>query len=250
MNAKPQTDAINSIKWKILTPDNIILENKKKYRPKILVKFPTRGRSEQFFETLFAMYALSNDVTNLRFIITCDKDDVDTNNKHFKGKIEQFANLKMVFGNSKTKIEACNADITGDFDIIILASDDMIPVVRGWDDIIRDEMLKYYPDFDGSLWFNDGYQKRINTLSILGKAYYNRFGYIYHPSYKSFFCDDEQTEVGRLLNKIKYNSKIIFRHQHPFWTGAANDKTYLKNANYFEADKKNFEERKKINFNL
>ena len=60
-----------------------------------------------------------------------------------------------------------------------------------------------YPDTDGVLWFNDGFQgNRLNTLCILGKKYYERFNYIYHPDYISLYCDEEQTNVARNMNKM------------------------------------------------
>ena len=246
LNCKPQTSAVNAVNWKVFTPSDVVLTKNVHNRPKILVKYPTRGRSAQFFETLVKMISLAADPSNLRFIITCDKDDKQMNNKEVLEKLQQFSNLEVFFGNNKTKIEACNADISGDFDIIMLASDDMKPVLNGWDDTIRDQMLKNYPSFDGYLWFYDGYQAKICTLPILGKKEYDRLGYIYYPGYKSFFCDDEQTLVAKKLNKIKYIDTILFRHNHPIWTGAKRDKTYQKNAIHFETDKKQFTQRRSL----
>ena len=75
--------------------------------------------------------------------------------------------------------------------IVLLASDDMIPMEKGFDNIIIDKMKNYYPDTDGVLWFNDGYQgDKLNTLCILGKKYYDRFGYIYNPEYISVLSDN------------------------------------------------------------
>ena len=58
----------------------------------------------------------------------------------------------------------------------------MVPLVNGYDTVIKEKMTLHYADTDGVLWFNDGHQeKKLNTLCILGKKYYDRFGYIYHP---------------------------------------------------------------------
>ena len=67
----------------------------------------------------------------------------------------------------------------------------MIPEIKGFDSIIRNEMQKLFPDTDGILWFFDGWRKDLNTLCILGRKYYDRFGYIYHPDYNSFWSDAE-----------------------------------------------------------
>jgi hypothetical protein len=117
----------------------------------------------------------------------------------------------------------------GDFDIVLLASDDMIPQVQGYDSIIRINMKKYYPNTDGILWFFDGYRRDLNTLCILGKKYYDRFNYIYNPEYKSFWCDNEFMLVGNKLGKQKFIDLCIIKNIHPDITGQAYDETYHKN---------------------
>ena len=89
------------------------------------------------------------------------------------------------------------------------------------EEIIKD-MINFFPDTDGVLWYNDGYQgDKLNTLCILGKSYYNRFGYIYHPSYITLYCDNEFTKVSQKLKKCKYINKTIIRHKH--WSHKDND---------------------------
>ena len=39
------------------------------------------------------------------------------------------------------------------WDILLLASDDMIPVCDGYDQIIRDDMFTYHRNGDGVLWY-------------------------------------------------------------------------------------------------
>ena len=168
---------------------------------KILVKFPTRGRPEQFIATLdkYIEYATGE----LEFVITCDTNDATMNNPEMIAKLNSYANLTYTFGESKNKIHAVNKDMENrEFDILLLASDDMVPQIKGYDNIIRDNMMFNYVDTDGVLWFNDGYQgKKLNTLCILGKKYYDRFNYIYNPEYKSVWSDNEFMTIGNLLNK-------------------------------------------------
>lgn len=182
---------------------------------KILFKYPSRGRPLKFFRALEVYYSLMEG-NNFEFVVSVDEDDPLMNNKNVISLMENFPNLTYKFGNSKTKIEAINADLEEKiFDIIVLVSDDMIPEVKGYDDIIREKMKEFFPDTDGVLWFYDGWRKDLNTLCILGKRYYDRFGYIYHPSYKSFWCDTEFTEVANALKKQKYIEDLIIRHLHP-----------------------------------
>jgi hypothetical protein len=199
---------------------------------KILVKFPTRDRKDKFFDVLQKYYDFALDKKNMKFLITLDEDDISMNCDEVKERLKGFDNLEYVFGVSKSKIDAVNRDITdGDWDIILLASDDMIPNQLGYDDIIRIGMKEYFPDTDGVLWFNDGFQaNKLNTLCILGKKYYKRFGYIYYPEYKSTWCDNEFMDVANILKKQKYFDTIIIKHEHPDWGFGNRD--IIHNLNY------------------
>ena len=150
---------------------------------KLLIKFPTRGRKDKFFTTL-NKYVENITEKKTSFLVSLDSDDNSMNNPEVLDKLSKYQNLKFTLGDSKSKIDAVNRDINpnDNWDIILLASDDMIPQVKGFDKLIVDLMVKNYPDTDGILFFNDGFKKNeLNTLCILGKKYYNRFGYIYYP---------------------------------------------------------------------
>jgi hypothetical protein len=220
--------------------------------PVLLVKFPTRNRPEKFFNTLDQYYKLLSGKNNVQFLITCDNDDLTMNNDDVKKRLLSYKNLTIKYGDHKSKIEAVNADLNSkDFQIILLASDDMTPVVEGYDDIIINKMTSTFPDFDGIVWFNDGVQgNRLNTLCILGFKYYNRFGYIYNPEYKSLWCDAEFTQVGNMLGKQKYFDQVIIRHDHHSVTGIGNDELYNSNERYESADRAIFNKRQSNNFSL
>ena len=231
--------------------DDIKITNKFIYEePTLLVKLPTRSRPEKFFNTLDQYYKLLSGKRNVNFLITCDNDDITMNNDEVKARLSLYKNLTIKYGNHKSKIEAINADLNSDeFQIVLLASDDMIPVSNGYDDIIIDKMTNTFPDFDGIVWFDDGVQgNRLNTLCILGFTYYNRFGYIYNPEYKSLWCDTEFTMVGNMLNKQKYFDQVIIKHDHHSVTGTGNDELYNINERYESADRTIFNLRQSKNF--
>ena len=136
-----------------------------------------------------------------------------------------------------------------DFDIVLLASDDMVPMVKGYDTIIKNRMKETYPDTDGVLWFNDGYKgKELNTLCILGKKYYDRFGYIYHPSYNSVWCDNEFMDVANILGRQTYFNEVIIRHQHPDWGFGSRDTIHVTNMKNESSDNLTYNKRKLNNF--
>jgi GR25 family glycosyltransferase involved in LPS biosynthesis len=141
-------------------------------------------------------------------------------------------------------------DVFNDWDIVLLASDDMIPQIEGYDDIIREEMKNNHKSTDGVLWFHDGYRTDLNTLCILGKKYYDRFGYIYNPEYSSLWCDNEFTEVANNLGKQVYINNCIIRHEHLIWIGGQNDHLATRNEKFYGEDFKIYEKRKSDNFGL
>jgi len=218
---------------------------------KILIKFPTRGRQEKFFKVLDMYYSFANNLDLIEFQISIDSDDHSMNNDEVIHKFSTYKNLKYSIGESVNKIHAVNRDIVvGDWDIILLASDDMIPKIKGYDDIIRTKMKDIYPDTDGILWFHDGNRKDLNTLCILGREYYKRFNYIYHPDYKSLRADNELMVGGNILKKQTFIDQVIIHHEHPDWGYGGGDQIHKLNVNNNNHDMGVFMRRQKNNFDL
>jgi hypothetical protein len=220
---------------------------------KLLIKFPTRNRKNKFFKVLRQYQNLCEDLENTYFLITLDNDDESMNPSDVEDIFNTFKNIKVVYGTSDSKIHAVNRDIEliNDWDIVLLASDDMTPKVKGYDNIIRNKMKEFYSDTDGILWFNDGHMgNKLNTLCILGKKYYDRFGYIYHPEYKSVWSDNEFMLVGNLLGKQTYFEQVIIEHEHPDWGYGSRDEIHQINSKNENQDKLLFTKRKDNNFYL
>lgn len=218
---------------------------------KLIIKFPTRNRPDKFFNVLDMYYDFLMD-KSVEFIVTCDLDDSTMNNDFIKEKFKAYPTVKVFYGNNKSKIEAVNANLDNvSFDIVLLASDDMIPIRKGFDSIIKNRMIEYYPDSDGVLWFNDGFQgNKLNTLCILGKKYYDRFGYIYNHEYISVWSDNEFMLVANILGKQTYFNETIIRHQHPDWGYDNRDVIHTLNSTHEYHDRDIFNKRKKTNFGL
>ena len=223
---------------------------------RILLKCPTRSRPEKLIETLRSYVYLAHKRDEIGVAISCDDDDTSMTRPSIQGDIHKllspFAWHQIFYGSNKSKIEACNAnmqEITWEWDIVVLVSDDMIPRIEGWDDIIRSHMKVYFPDTMGILWFNDGFQgDKLNTLCIYGRKMYEYLGHIYQPEYKSLFCDTELTDRCRddLAPYCKYISYCIIRHEHP-GTGFKEkmDPLYAKNQTFWNEDMHTYIRRKK-----
>ena len=220
---------------------------------KLLIKFPTRNRKSKFFTVLEQYQTLCEDIENTFFLITLDNDDEEMNSPEVVNIFSTFKNIKYVYGDSTSKIHAINRDLEteNEWDIVLLASDDMTPKVKGYDNIIRNKMEEHYPDTDGILWFNDGHQgTTLNTLSILGKKYYERFNYIYYPEYKSMWSDNEFMSVGNILEKQTYFDEVIIEHEHPDWGFGGKDSIHIKNVENETHDKNLFLNRQSHKFYL
>jgi len=194
------------------------------------------------------------DQENFTFLVSIDQDDQILNTPEVLSKLQKYLRLKVVVGESKGKIFACNRDINEHkehWDIVVLVSDDMMPKVKGYDMYIRKGYKKHFPDFDGVLHFNDGHQgEKLNTLCVLGRPYYERFGYIYNPEYISLYSDNEFMDVSRILGKAKYISTVIIEHQHWAWGYDKMDELYRKNEGPIQVDRNTYLRRKEIGFEL
>lgn len=200
---------------------------------RLVIKFPTRNRREKFKDVLVQYLSFLSGRHDVRVIITMDSDDPTMNNDAMREWLDALpynAEIQWFYGNSKTKIEAVNADMKGvDGDVLLVASDDMVPVQANYDEIIFSLFEKWFPDFDGAVKFWDGYRPKedpLMTLAVMGFPLYRRFGYIYHPAYKSLYADDEQTRVCIALGKLVSCDLCIIQHQ---WVGGAWDELCARN---------------------
>lgn len=115
--------------------------------------------------------------------------------------------------------------------MLMLASDDMIPVQMGYDEVIAQVYKQEFPDYDGAIKFWDGLRPKedpLMTLTVMGFPLYKQFGYIYNPEYKSLYCDNEQTQVCAALGKLRRCDICIVQHQ---WTGKPWDALHARNEN-------------------
>lgn len=201
--------------------------------PKILFKLATRERPDVVLDLLKNYYEKISHSLPFLFLISCDNNDKTMNNENMKKKLSLFKNIKVIFGESKNKIHACNRDVNNfinEFDIVVLLSDDMVPIAKNFDIKIANAMMQSFPDLDGVVNFNDGsFGDALCSLPIIGSKFYQRFNYIYYPEYVSVCCDLELNLVSKLLNKYKYFNDVIIEHRHPAFGKKQYDNLYKKN---------------------
>lgn len=208
----------------------------------ILVKLPSRERPDRLRKSIAAMKERQKDFCAYLFAIDEDDDTVDPVFLALHGTTAR--------GSRVTKVEAINRGVAtyGQWNILVLASDDMVCQVQDWDEIIRQDMASNFPDTDGCLWYFDGHQKNLCTMAIMGRKAFDRLGYIYHPSYESLWCDKEYTEYWQSQGKLVKSERVLFTHPHPAWGTAKMDKLYAHNNMADRKDMLNYERRKAEGF--
>lgn len=183
------------------------------------------------------------------YVMSLDSDDP----KIFGYSIKmQCLNYTTLINKNKSAIEAINVAAAfyakhrgkpGDFMIVI--SDDF-DCPEDWGASLKKSIGN---ETDRVYKTNDGIQDWIITMPIMGWDYYNRFGYIYHPSYKHMFCDTELTCVAEMTVGWSQliGTPVTFKH---LCESIPKDYLNKRNDATFEEGKRNFIERKKRNFDL
>lgn len=163
----------------------------------------------------------------------------------------QIEDVMFNIGTSRNKVHAINRGLPSDgWDILVNVSDDIVFTDPAFADIIRaycepDDFLLFPEPFaDGQVI--KGKNERIAIMSVIGNAYYNRDGYVYHPDYKSLFCDNEATTVARERGCLKEVEAKIFYHAHPSAGYKTNDAQYKRTEAFWNEDKATYYRRNPV----
>lgn len=209
---------------------------------RLLIRMPTRGRPLQALSILEKYRNLAGIPITLEVVLDEDDDVM------LSGEVLQRLNALgcvITVGRHTNKIEAVNGGRVKDWDVLLLASDDMVPIAEGYGAKVLKAMEEHFPHLDGVIYFDDGYAgKRTCTLPIFGKRLYDQFGYVYDPSYNSLFCDNEQTEVLQAIGRLVYIDEKIIEHRHHVTGLAKQDSLYDRNDAFWIEDKTTYEKRK------
>lgn len=208
--------------------------------------FATRNRPQKMADAINTIMDLSTD-KNYTIGLTIDDDDSTTLNSYQLADILQSSQIKLNPGRSSSKVHAINRGMAGwSGDIAVNMSDDMRFIKRGFDgDIIQ----AFQGEGDQFVHFPDGrVNETLPTMSIMGRSYYERFNFIYHPDYHSLWCDNEAMDMAQQLGRYKFIDLQIFSHEHPAWTGEPADNLLMHTESFFEIDQETYKRRSKLGF--
>jgi len=212
----------------------------------IYYNFATRSRPQKMAEAIDTIVDLS-ECDSFTIGLTIDDDDSTTLNSHQLSNALESIQIKVNPGRSTSKVHAINRGMAGwNGDVVVNMSDDMRFIKQGFDgDIVR----AFQGDTDQFIHFPDGHvNEALPTMSIMGRSYYERFNYIYHPDYQSLWCDNEAMEGAQQLGRYKYVDLQIFHHHHPAWTGEGADALLMHTESFFEADQQTYRRRSQSGF--
>ena len=223
----------------------------------IIIKFPTRSRPEKFKKVLTKYIDYLSGKHDVRFIITMDDDDETMNTPEMKEWLDAIeVPLNYNYGESKNKIEAVNADMEGEVcDIIIQVSDDMIPCLEGYDDIVANGFDQCFPDNVGAIRFWDGIRPKedlLMCLTVIGYPLYKAIGHLYHPDYASIYADNELTSICAKLDKLAISQVCIIRHEWVPGTHENADEMHQQQESpeQYKIDGTTYQRRMALNFDI
>lgn len=219
---------------------------------KVTIIHPSRQRAELAFGA--ASQWIHSAGVPVEYLLSLDQDDPE---------LEEYVRLyssnwmldpnnpkapkTLITNPNRSAVDAINnAAKVATGDILIVISDDWV-LPQNWAvDILKASEGKT----DWIMKTPDGIQKWMITLPILDRAYYNRFGYIYHPDYLHMFCDTEISCVADLTGR-KIEADIRFKHIHYSTPGGIpKDVVSIKADSTWNQGEKLFIERYKRNFDL
>lgn len=213
---------------------------------KISILHPSFGRPGLALQTAKTWLDRAGNPNNIEYILClCSQDP----------NVEQYADdkrIKKIYSSQANMVKQVNlaaSQCTGD--LLINVSDDFDCPSR-WDELLLGA-VRGKKDF--VVRVDDGIRNagidsaNIIPLPIMDRTYYNRFHYIYHPSYNHFYGDEELCRVGRILGS-KIEVPVMFNHIHYVAGKAVKDKVNLKNNKFHEGDKITFFERQERGYGL
>lgn len=197
-----------------------------------LFNFASRSRPDNFFRGVKSIMDNFSNENTFRIIGVFDYDDESMKTHEVYSTLAELGSLiDPCWGTSVGKIDAINRECENfgeNWDILINMSDDMVFTKKDFD---KDIVAAMPEDLDGYLHFRDTNHKQpdaLCTLHIVGKKYFDRDKFIYHPDYISVWADNWNDTIAKLRKKYIFVSEVIFNHIHPCYRKAPMDEQYRR----------------------
>jgi len=177
-------------------------------------------------------------------VVSLDRDDIELE-QYVDRYSESFAVLTV--NENRSAVDAINnAMKIAPGDIFITVSDDT-DCPMNWA-VKLEAACKGLHDF--VMKTTDGIQRKMITMPIFDRVYYNRDGYVYNPEYKHLFADAEYSDVAYKRKRVVKKYGLRFPHNHYSKTGQKPDAIHLRNEETKVQGREVYMRRQKINFGL
>lgn len=217
-------------KMKLLKEADVAEDIEHDGHPMISLLHATRGRASQAIEARERWLVAAMKPGSIEHIYAIDADDKQT-----LAELEGFRCVIVEPGGGCVRAwNAAAAKARGR--VLIQMSDDWAPPYH-WDNQVvwrmQEAIEKKKP---AVLAISDGHRKdKLLAMAILTREYYLRQReektgqpFLFHPDYLSMYSDNEFT-VRAYENGVVIEAKdLVFTHEHPLFTGAALDSTYVE----------------------
>lgn len=191
---------------------------------------PSRSRPARSISNVLKWIIRAHDC-DFEMIISLDSDD-PTLPDYLSFYDEQ--NFVLTVNPNRNAVQAVNkAAKLSSGDILIVVSDDT-DCPPEWDKILT-EAIGQEKDF--VMKVADGIQKRIITMPIMDRVYFNRDGHIYDPDFRHSWADTFLTETAHHRGRVITRLDIKFPHDHYSVGGLAKDELYTRNDLTHDADR-------------
>lgn len=217
---------------------------------KILFKIASRERPKWLIRLLKNIEEKISPDREYEILLSIDRGDESFN--EVKPYLHFFKNINLQYGDRDGKIGAINRHIDRakiDWDVVMVASDDMLFTYNDWDKDMELLIKGGFKDNNFFAHFSDGHTfEAIPSMSIIGRDAYEMDKYIYNPIYKSLWCDNEAKEVAIRRGHYKYFDLVFFSHVHPANFGIPQDDLYKHNESFYLSDQETYNQRAALNF--
>lgn len=137
-------------------------------------------------------------------------------------------------------------------DVMICAADDVVPC-QGYDSMIMQGFRENYPKFDGVIRANDlihSTEEPSNTHPVVGREYYNKFGYVFYPGYFALWSDTEFAHTSQMINRQFNMPTLVLEHLHHSIGKTPRDITHEKPLSQNASGERLFNRRKEEGFSV
>lgn len=205
---------------------------------------PSRGRPQKAFNT--AKKWIEQAGVEVEYILSCDRND-PVGYQYGPYFVGWCKNILVEENNSV--VEATNkAAAISKGDILVYLSDDF-DCFPDWGKAVEKEFEN--EDRPLLIKVDDCIHHPsvpVLTIPIMNRKLYERLGYLWHPEYKSMFCDEHLYWTCYKLGAIKAAWHLNFEHQHCSVGKAENDETYKRSSANWEQGKALFAKHKAMGF--